>query len=171
MNTSTFRSKLLKWGVAVLLAAMLVAVSAIAYWLPVKRYVVTCTKSQVIFCEFQRETSSEKRIWQVELDKSVIAAVRIQPVRRGSARVFLYLGSNSENIFAAEFEGDEAVAKAKAAAEELNHVFISEASVSARIVASTPAYLTWMLWGGIGFLAMFVLVIYRELFNWKRRAN
>ena len=171
INTSSSRSKTLKWGVAALLAVMLVGVSAIAYWLPVKRYIVTCTKLQIISCALQRETPSEHRTWQVDLGNNAIATVKIQPARRGSARVFLYLNSNFETFFAAEFEGGAAVAQAQAAAAELNHFFSSALPAPVRIVASPPAYLTWMLWGGIGFLCMLVLVIYREMFNWKHRPS
>lgn len=165
MKASPSRSGFLKCGVAVLLAVMLAGVSAIAYWLPVKRYVVACSKLQIISCELQRDTFSERRTWQVALGNHAIATVKIQPVRRGSSRVFLYLNSDSENFFAAEFEGGAAVAQAQAAAAELNHFFSSASATSVRIVASPPAYLTWMLWGGIGFLCMLILAIYRELFK------
>ncbi len=171
MNSSASRSELLKWVAAALLAAMLVGVTAIAYWLPVKRYVVTCRHSQTISCRLQRDTSSEHQSWNIELGSNPMATVKIQTVRRGSARVFLYLTSNSANYFAAEFEGGSARANAETAAAALNGYFSSAHSTSVRVVASPPEYLTWLLWGGIGFLVALVLVIYREMFTRKHRPN
>lgn len=156
---------------AALLAVTLAGVAAMAYWLPVKRYTVICTKLQTISCQLQRETPSDYPTWKVELGNSAIATVKIQPVRRGAARVFLYLSSASETFFAAEFEGGAAVLQAKTAAAELNQFFSSEFPASVRVIAHPPAYLTWMLWGAISFLGMFVLVIYRELFGQNRRPN
>jgi hypothetical protein len=165
--TSESSRESLKWFAALLLAVMLVGVTALAYWLPVKRYIVTCTKSQTISCELQRETSSEYQTWRGELGKNPIATVKIQTVRRGAARVFLYIDSETDNLFAAEFEGGGDVTQARSAAAKLNQFFSSEVTTPVRIVASPLRYLTRMLWGGVGFLSILVLVIYRELFNWK----
>ena len=89
--------------------------------------------------------------------------------RRGSARVFLHLISGSQAVFAAEFEGGAAVVQAEEAAAELNRVFSSATPASVRVVASPPSYFRWLTWGGIGFLGMLVLVIYRALFGPERR--
>ena len=102
MTTNLSRTELLKWVVVALLAAVLVGGAAMAYWLPVSSYIVTCKKLETTSCELQREATSEHRTWQVELATKAIATVRIQPVRRGSPRVLLYLVSNSEEFFAAE---------------------------------------------------------------------
>ena len=167
MTTSQPRNKYLKWGIAASLVTMLVGTSAIAYWMPVKRYVVTCTRSQTVSCELQRETSSRQKSWHVDLGSKPAASVEIQPVRRGAARVFLYLRSNSASFFAAEFEGASARADAKRAAATLNSYFASSQSAPVRIIASPPTYLTWMLWGGMGFLGVLVLVICRAMFGQK----
>ncbi|CAN5169621.1 hypothetical protein BH11PSE14_BH11PSE14_11500 [soil metagenome] len=164
MITASLRTGLLKWIVAVLLAAMVLGAAAMAY-LPVQGYSVTCKKSEMIICELQRETSSDHGTWQAVLGTSAIAAVKIQPRRRGSARVLLYLSSSSQTIFAAEFEGGSALAEAEAAAAQLNRVFSSEIPASVHVVAHPPGYFRWLIWAGIGLLVVFVLVIYRELFK------
>ena len=169
MPVSSLRTELLKWVVAALLAATLVGVAAMAYWLPVQGYSVTCKKSELISCELERETSSGFQTWQVALGAKAIATVKVKPRRRGSSRVLLYLNSSSQAVFAAEFEGGAAVAQAEAAAAELNRVFSSATPASGRVVARPPSYFTWLVWGGISFLVLFVLVIYRELFSPERR--
>jgi hypothetical protein len=171
MNASASRNERLKWIAATLLALMLIGVTAIAYWLPVKRYVVTCRHSQNMSCELQRDTSSEHKSWVIDLGNTAIATVKIQPVRRGSPRVFLYLGSNSADYFAAEFEGGSARANAQTAAAALNDYFSSPNSASVSVVASPPKYLTWLLWGAVTFLFLLVLVIYRQMFTRKQRPN
>ncbi len=171
MIVSSLRTELLKWVVAVLLAAMLLGAAAMAYWLPVKGYSVTCEKSAQISCEVQRETSNDHQTWQVALGTKAVATIKIQPRRRGSARVFLYLSSNSQTVFAAEFEDGAAAAQAEAAAAELNRVFSSVAPASVRVVARPPAYFTWLTWVGIGFLGILVLAIYRRLFRSAPRPN
>lgn len=171
MTPSPRFDEFLKWVVAALLAAMLVDVVVVAYRIPVKRYIVTCEKSQMISCELQRETSADHQTWQGTLGPHAVARVKIQPVRRGAARVLLDLDSGSQAFFAAEFEGGAAGAHAEAAASELNHVFSSAVPASVRVVARPPTYLAWMMWGGIGFLGMIVLVIYRELFRPRLRSD
>ena len=171
MTNSAKRTEILKWVVAALLAAMLVGAAAMAYWLPIKGYEVTCEKSEKIACMLQRETSSDSRTSQVSLGASATATVKLQPRRRGASRVLLYLNSGSQSIFAAEFEDGAAVAQAEAAAAELNRVFSSATPTSAAIVVRPPAYFTWMIWGGIGFLGLLVLAIYRELFKPERSLN
>lgn len=173
MPVSSLRTELLKWVVAALLAALLMGAAAMAYWLPVQGYSITCAKAVLISCELQRDTWSNQRTWQVALGSEAIATVKVQPRRRGTARVFLYLNSSSQAVFAAEFEDDAAVAQAEAAAAaaELNRVFSSAVPASVRVVAHPPAYFTWLIWGGITFLGMLVLVIYRALFNPKRRPD
>ncbi len=169
MITASLRTNILKWVLAALLAAMVVGAAAMAYWLPVQGYSVTCNKSEMISCELQRETSSDHRTWQVVLGTNAIATVKIQPMRRGSTRVLLYLISNSQTVFAAEFEGGSALADAEAAAAELNRVFSSAIPASGRVEAHSPAYFKWLIWGGICFLLVFVLAIYRELFRLERQ--
>lgn len=164
MMIDSVQTDLLKWVVAVLLALMLVGISAVAYWLPVKSYAVTCTKSDLIICVIERETFNSHQSWQTALGTKAIATVTTQPRRRGSSRVLLYLNSSSQNVFAAEFEGGEALTQAEAAATTLNRAFSSLSPASAHIVARPPAYFNWLLWGGIIFLGLFVLIIYRELF-------
>ena len=168
MTNSSSRTEILKWVVAALLAAMLVGAAALAYWLPVNGYTVTCEKTEIVSCELQRETSSVSQTSQVSLGANASAKVKLQPRRRGASRVFLYVNSGSQSFFAAEFEDSAAVAHAEAAAAQLNRVFSSATPASATIVVRPPAYFTWMIWGGLGFLALLVLAIYRELFKPER---
>ena len=169
--THSPRTTFLKWGLALLLAAILVGAVAMAYWLPVQGYVVACEKSEQISCRLQRETFSDQTTWQLAFGKAAIAIVKVQPRRRGADRVFLYLSSGPQNVFAAEFEGDTALAQAEAAAAALNHVFSSSTPASARVEARPPAYLAWLTWGGIGLLGLFVLIIYRALCRPEPRSN
>ena len=140
MPVSSLRTELLKWVVAALLAALLVGAAAMAYWLPVQGYSITCAKAVLISCELQRDTLSNQRTWQVALGSEAIATVKVQPRRRGAARVFLYLNSSSQAVFAAEFEDGAAVAQAEAAAAELNRAFSSAVPASVRVVSHPPAY-------------------------------
>lgn len=169
--TASPRTTFLKWVLAVLLAALMVGAVAMAYCLPVQGYVVACEKSGQISCRLQRETFSEQATWQVAFGIEAIATVKVQPRRRGADRVFLYLSSGSQSVFAAEFEDAAALAQAEAAAAALNHVFSSATPASARVEARPPAYLAWLTWGGIGLLGLFVLIIYRALFRPKPRSN
>ncbi|MFS8136995.1 MAG: hypothetical protein ACMG50_02595 [Thermomonas sp.] len=174
MNAFASRSEILKWLVAFLLATMLVGVTAIAYLLPVKRYIIACTDSHVMSCHLQRDTASKHQSWNIELFKNSLATVKIQPARRGSARVFLYLTSDSATYFAAEIEGGSARANAKLAAAVLNNYFSSASAANSapvRVAVSPPEYLAWLLWGGIGLLGMLVWVICREIFTRKHRTG
>lgn len=92
-------------------------------------------------------------------------------MRRSSDRVSLYLNTESQAIFAAQFETNSAVVDAQAAAAQLNRVFSTSGPTSTRIETRPPAYLGWITWGGLGLLALFVLVIYRELFKPELRPN
>lgn len=169
MTLGAIRTKPLKWVVAALLTAMFVGAAAMTYWLPASGYIVTCKKSDSINCELQREASRARPASQIALGTYAVATIKIQPRRRGPSRVFLYLSTRSQAIFAAEFEGSAAVARAEAAAAELNRVFASDSPFSARIVVRAPAYLTWLTWGGVGLLGLFVLAICRELFSARPR--
>ena len=168
---ASVQTNIIKWVVAVLLALMLVGIVVVAYCLPVKNYAVTCTKSEIIICVIERETFSRRESWQVALGAKAIATVKIQPRRRGSSRVLLYLNSSSKNVFAAEFEGSDAFVQAEAAAKTLNRAFSSLSPVSAHVVASPPVYFNWLIWGGIIFFGLFVLIIYREIFFSKSRTG
>lgn len=165
MPSRELPTSLLKWVLIVLLGLMLSGAAAMAYWAPVHAYGITCSKAQQISCAIDRETAGGRDTWQVPLGAQAHAAVRVQPQRRGSDRVFLYLESPSQAVFAAEFEGSAAVSEAEAARAQLNQVFSSTGPASARIEVRPPSYLRWMAWGGIGFLGLLVLAIYREL--WK----
>ncbi len=171
MLISAPRTRLLKWVVAALLAAMLVGATAMVYWLPVYGYGVACEKSEQIACSLERETSNGREIRTLALSTEVVATVNVQPRRRGVSRVFLYLNSSSPAVFAAEFEGGSAVAEAETAAATLNRAFNSTNPASARVEARTPSYLRWLAWGGICLLAMLVLAICRELFRSERQSE
>lgn len=164
------RLQLLKWAVAVLLGAMLVG-GVTLVWVPVHRYAVTCQRVHQISCIIEQETYSGLKTWQIPLGDKAVAIVRVEPMRRSSDRVSLYLNTESQAIFAAQFETSSAVADAQAAAAQLNRVFSTPSPISTRIETRPPAYLGWIAWGGIGLLALFVLVIYRELFKPELRPN
>lgn len=100
-----------------------------------------------------------------------MAIVRAEPMRRSFDRVSLYLNTESQAIFAAQFETNSAVVDAQAAAAQLNCVFSTSGPASTRIETRPPAYLGWITWGGLDLLALFVLVIYRELFKPELRPN
>lgn len=171
MPDASLRTEILKWVVTTLLAGMLLGAVAMVYRLPVQGYSVTCEKSEQISCQLERDTSEGLQTLQVALGTQAIATVEVKPRRRGPSRVFLYLNSSSQAVFAAEFEGGAAVDQANAAAAELNRLFFAASSGSARVVARPPSYLAWLAWGGVGLLGMFVLVIYRELFSPTSRIN
>ena len=168
MLMSAPRTRLLKWIVAALLAAMLVGATAMVYWLPVYGYDVACEKSEQIYCTLERETFNGRELRKLALGTEFVAAVNVQPRRRGASRVFLYLNSSLPAVFAAEFEGGSAVAEAETAVATLNRAFNSTNPTSAHVEVRTPSYLRWLAWGGICLLAMLVLAIYRELFRSER---
>ncbi len=171
MIFSSQLTEFLKWVVVVLLAAMLVGVTGMAYWVPVQGYIVTCEQSGLISCEIERRLYTNKQSWQVALGTKANATVKIQPMRRGLSRVFLYLSSSSQSVFAAEFEGGGGVAQANAAAAKLNRIFSSDVPMSASVEARPPAYFKWLIWGGISFFGILVLTIYRELLHPRFRPN
>lgn len=165
MPISPLPPRLTKPVVAVLLAVMLLGGSVMLFLAPVRGYVVACRKAQQIQCALERETSDGTRTWQLALGADATALVRVEWRRRGGSRVFLYLSSGSQETFAAEFEGDTAIADAQAAAAKLNRVFTSGGVASTRVEARPPAYLRWLAWGTLGIMALLVLAIYRELFR------
>ena len=60
-------------------------------------------------------------------------------------------------------EGGSALSEAEAAAARLNGVFAATQPSEARVDVSPPAYLRWMLWGAVAFLALLVLVAHRAM--------
>jgi hypothetical protein len=171
MLASSLPKEPLKWAVAILLGVMLLGGMGVVYWVPVHGYSVSCEKARQISCAIEQETSSGLHRWDVQLGTKVLAAFRVEPRRRGSPRVLLYLDSSTQTIFAAEFEGGAAVANAQAAAVQLNQVFLSSNPASVRVEARPPSYLRWLAWGGLGFFSLLVFIIYRELFKPERRPN
>lgn len=161
----------MKRWITALICMLLLGGAAMVYWIPVHRYGVTCTRAQQIYCALERETFSGVKTWQSPLGTEVVATVRIQPRRRGSERVLLYLNSGSQAVFAAEFEGGAAIADAEAAAKQLNQVFSSAGPASVNIEARPPPYLLWGIWGGLAFLGLLVLVTYREMNKPERRLH
>lgn len=89
----------------------------------------------------------------------------VKTYRRSSPRVFLYLNSGDQSVFAAEFEGGDAEPEAHAAVARLNQVFSSITAASARIEVRPRSFMRPLIWGGFGFFMLLVLVIYRELFK------
>lgn len=170
MPPPSLRTHFGKWLVVAVFAAMLLAAATVAYRLPVEGYSVACEKVTLISCELVRDTFSGLKTSQVALGPKAIATVKVVPVRRGSARVFLYLNSGSQAVFAAEFEAGAAVAQAEAAATELNRVFSSTTHAHAHVVTRPPPYFSWLMWGAVGFFGLLALAVYQALFTPKERA-
>jgi hypothetical protein len=146
---------------------MLLGGAAMLVRAPVQGYAVTCTRAPQIHCTIERETSRGMQRSLVPLGADAAAVVRVEERRRGGSRVFLYLTSASREVFAAEFEGDDAIDDAQAAATTLNRVFAASGTATERIEARPPAYLRWLAWGALGVMALLVLAIYRELVRRK----
>lgn len=138
---------------------------------PIRGYVIACDKTQVITCVLQRDTAQGAKSWQVSLGADAAATVHVKPSRRGPSRVFLYLNSGAQSVFAAEFEDSDAVAQAQRAADRLNQVFSSPTPVSLRLELGPPPHMGALLWGGFGFFMLLVLVILRKLFQVEVQPN
>ena len=153
----------MKYIVPLLLGPLLVAAFAVAYWGPVRGYSVECRKDVQITCAIERETSSATTAHRFTLGSDPKAVVRVKDVRKGPDRILLYLVSSVGEVFAAEFEGGSALSEAEAAAARLNGVFAATQPSEARVDVSLPAYLRWMLWGAVAFLALLVLAAHRAM--------
>ena len=153
----------MKYIVPLLLGPLLVAAFAVAYWGPVRGYSVECSKYVQITCAIERETSSATAAHRFTLGNDPKAVVRVQDVRKGPDRVLLYLVSSVGDVFAAEFEGGSALSEAEAAAARLNGVFAATQPGEARVEVAPPAYLRWMLWSAVAFLALLVLAAHRAM--------
>lgn len=169
MATTSLRTHFGKWLVFAMCVAMLLGAAAVAYRLPVEGYSVACEKSALISCELVQDTFGGLKTSQFSLGTKAIATVKVVPRRRGAARVFLYLNSGSQAVFAAEFETGAAEAQAEAAATELNRVFFSATQAHAHVVTRPPSYLPWLMWGAVGFFGLLALVVYQALFMPKER--
>lgn len=120
---------------------MVLGGAALIHFGPVRGYVISCNKAQLISCLLQQDTSSGLRSWQVPLGTSATAAVQVKTHRRSQPRVFLYLDTQTRSVFAAQFEGGDDVGRAQAAAARLNQVFASSVPASARIEVRAPSYI------------------------------
>ena len=147
----------------VLLVPLLVGAAALAFWDPVRGYDVRCAKEARITCSLGRNTSSGVTSHSFALASPARADVRVQPVRRGSDRILLYLVSAPHEVFAAEFEGSDAYAQAQAAAVQLNTLFAAGQPGAVHIEVKSPAYLQWMMWGGVVFLGLLVAAAARAV--------
>ncbi len=163
--SSSLHLQLLKWSVVSLLAAMVVGGVALIHFGPVHGYAINCDKALQITCILQRDTSQGPQSWRVPLGTSATAAVQVKTYRRSRPRVFLYLTSGDQSVFAAEFEDGDAVAHAHVTAAQLNQVFSSSTPASCHIEVRPPSYMRPLIWGGFGFFVLLVLFIYRELFK------
>ena len=171
LKSPLMRLQILQWSVAGLLVLMVVGGAALIHWGPVRGYVIACDKTQAITCELQRDTAQGVKSWQVSLGADAAATVHVKHSRRGPSRIFLYLKSGAQSVFAAEFEGSDAVAQAQSAADRLNQVFASPTPVSLRLELGPPPHMWALLWGGFGFLVLLVLVTLRKLFQVEARPN
>ena len=165
------RLQILKWSVAGLLVLMVAGGAALIYFGPTRGYVIDCDKAQVITCVLQRDTSQGIKSWQVSLEADATATVHVKTSRRSASRVFLYLSSGAQSVFAAEFEDSDAVAQAHMAADRLNQVFSSPTLASLRLEVGPPSHMWILLWGGFGFFVLLVLVVFRALFQSEQRPN
>lgn len=153
----------MKYIIPLLLGPLLVAAFAVACWGPVRGYRVECRKDVQIICVIERETSLANTAHRFTLGNDPKAVVRLQDVRKGPDRVLLYLVSSVGDVFAAEFEGGSALSEAEAAAARLNGVFAATQPGEARVEVAPSAYLRWMLWGAVAFLALLVLAAHRAM--------
>lgn len=169
--SSSLRLQLLKWSVAILLAAMVLGGAALIQFGGVRGYLISCSKTQKILCVLQQDTSSGLQSWQVPLGASATATVNVKTYRRSRPRVFLYLDTSAQSVFAAEFEGGDEVARAQAAAARLNQVFSSASPASVHLEVRPASYMRPLIWGGFGFFVLMALVVCRELFKPECRSN
>ncbi|TFW08326.1 hypothetical protein E4K72_07895 [Oxalobacteraceae bacterium OM1] len=163
--SSSLPSQVLKWSVAVLLAAELVGGGALFYSGPIYRYAINCRKAQQISCVLEQERPSGRKSWQVPLGERASATVQVKTLRRGGPQVLLYLNSDTGAVFAAQFVGGDEAANAQAAAERLNQAFSSAVPATVRVEAQAPSYTAWMIWVGYGVFVLLSLLIFRELFK------
>ena len=147
----------------VLLVPLLVGATALAFWGPVRGYDVRCTKEARVTCTLGRDTASGATSHSFALASPASADVRVQPVRRGPDRILLYLVSAPHQVFAAEFEGADAYAQAQAAAAQLNALFAASQPGAVGIEVRPPAYMHWLLWGGVIFLGLLVAAVARAV--------
>jgi hypothetical protein len=151
---------------------LMAAGAALLHWGPVTHYAVECQRSSGTACVIERSkaTGTAER-WNVDLGPDANATVRVIPRRRSGPSVYLYLHSNGNEIFAAQFEGSDAARDAEAAASRLNQVFSSNLSATARIEARPPAYFRWLSWGGLGVMALLIAALCRAVYFPKRQPD
>lgn len=151
-----------------MLLALLLGIGALVlYRMPVRRYAVTCERTTRLACVLEQVRSSDTRRTSVTLGTNASAVVRIVPGRRGTVRVFLYLETPSNAVFAAEFEGGDAGENATAAATRLNQVLRSAAPAVAHVEAVPPPLYRRMAWSTLGVMGLLTLAAHRET---RRRA-
>lgn len=144
-------------------ALLLGAAAVMVYRMPVQRYVVACERTTQVACTLEQATNTETRRWNVALGADATANVRLMPQRRGGPRVLLYLTSAAGAIFAAEFEGGDAVITAEAAAAQLNQVLRASTPGSTRVVAAPPSLFRWAAWGMLAVMGLLIIAGYRNV--------
>jgi len=155
-----------------ILAVLMAAGAALLHWGPVTHYAVECQRTSVVSCTIERSKSAgATERWNLTLGPDANATVRVIPRRRSDPSVYLYLRSNGEDIFAAQFEGSNAASEAEAAASRLNQVFGSTFPATARIEARPPAYFRWVSWGGLGVMALLSITLCRKVYFPKKRPD
>lgn len=149
---------------AALLAVLCVLAAAVAYWMPVNRYLVECEKRAAIACVLERESVQGVQRWAFDLPSPAKATVREHvPTRgKGHRRTYLYLEGPATSVFAAQFETVSAQADAQAAADQLNRVFASAGPARTSIVVKPPAFYAYIIWGGIAFMALMAFALWLE---------
>ncbi len=147
-----------------LVLAILLGLGAVMlYRAPVQRYVVACERTTQVACILEQTRSVGTQRLRVPLGANASAVVRVVPQRRGTARVFLYLESMPDAIFAAEFEGKDAATAAEAAAAQLNRVLKASTPAVARVDAVPPQLFRWFAWAALGVMGLLVLAGYRDV--------
>lgn len=159
---------LLKWLLAILLAVMALGGAALIQFGGVRGYRIHCEKAHAAACVLQRETSRGIQSWRVPLGPHATAKVQVETYPRSRPRVFLYLHDDTRSVFAAEFEGGDEVARANAAALQLNRVFASATPASVQLEVRPASYMRPLIWAGFGFFVLMALVIWRALFKAER---
>jgi hypothetical protein len=147
-----------------LLLALLVGVGAVMLCrVPVQRYAVACERTTQVTCDLEQATAAKTQRQHVPLGPNPSAVVRVVPRRRGGPRVLLYLQSTVSDVFAAEFEGDNAAIGGEEAAAQLNRVLQGSAPASVSITVAPPPLFRWFAWGMLGVMALLVLAGYRNV--------
>ncbi|MBK4737318.1 hypothetical protein [Noviherbaspirillum pedocola] len=151
------------------LAVLMAAGAAVLHWGPIKKYVIKCERASAVTCAVEQVKASSPQSWAFQLAPDATSFVRIVPRRRSSNSVYLYLRSADKEIFAAQFESNEAFTDANAASERLNRFFRDTDPDTIKIEIVPAPYIRWISWSLIAVLGLFVAATLQSA--WSRRPH